>query len=250
MIICEIGLNHMGDENEAKSLTLGLLKSKINAITFQVRENDFYKKGKNQKLILPETFYHDIVKIIKNSGLKIGIALAEETKIDFFERLDVDFYKILSKDLENYNLIKKIKRTKKPIFISTGMSDLSQIEKLVQFVSHEKQYFTLIHTQLSHNIDDVNLEVISLLKRKFEIPVAYGHHSINPYVLFLSLAFKPSDIFFYVKRNTFENYPDNEHAINLDDLSFYLENLEELQKSLGSKNKLKMKNLINENFEI
>ena len=250
MIICEIGLNHMGDLEEAKNLTSKLLESDIDAITFQIREDDFYTKGKNSKLLLPKIFYEEIIKTIQNSGLKVGIALAEETQIEFFENQNVDFYKILSKDIENYSLIKKIKETEKPTYVSTGMSDFPQIERLVNFILDKRENFFLIHTQLSHNIEDVNLNLIPILKQKFQLPVAYGHHSLNHHVIFLSLVSQPSAIFFYVKSNHFKKYPDDEHAINIDKIDFILKNLDELSKSLKNQNKVQIENKINKNFEI
>ena len=43
MIIAEIGLNHMGSEPYAFSLVNKLLETKIDAITFQVPNDEYFK---------------------------------------------------------------------------------------------------------------------------------------------------------------------------------------------------------------
>ena len=44
------------------------------------------------------------------------------------ENLNVPIYKIASASLTDISLLKKIKKKKKPVIISTGMSNLKQIK--------------------------------------------------------------------------------------------------------------------------
>jgi len=56
VIVAEIGINHMGSEEYAETYIGALLKSKVDAITFQVRESEFYKKKKWQSFIYAMIF--------------------------------------------------------------------------------------------------------------------------------------------------------------------------------------------------
>ena len=56
MIVAESGINHMGDEEYAKTYVDRLSKSKIDAITFQVREKSFYKKARWKSFLLSDKF--------------------------------------------------------------------------------------------------------------------------------------------------------------------------------------------------
>ena len=44
MLVCEIGLNHLGDEKYASEYVSTILTTDIDAITFQIREPEFYVK--------------------------------------------------------------------------------------------------------------------------------------------------------------------------------------------------------------
>jgi sialic acid synthase SpsE len=85
------------------------------------------------------------------------------------------------------------------------------------------------------------LNAIPLLRKKFKLNVAYGNHAENTNVLYIALAFEPSDLLFYVKGNKSKNHPDESHAIKLDLLDVLIPNLRNLPKALGKGVKLKMK---------
>ena len=52
--------------------------------------------------------------------------------VDYLEKLNVKFYKIASVDLVNLPLLQKVAKTKKPVILSTGMSNLANIEDAVE----------------------------------------------------------------------------------------------------------------------
>ena len=114
MIICEVGLNHLGDTGYSDLYFTKLLESDCDAITYQVREKEFYK-GKYKNFELSFDYYSSLIK--KSNGKKFGIALADENLIEDCESIGVDFYKVLSWDLSNYNyinnLLSKLKKTLK-----------------------------------------------------------------------------------------------------------------------------------------
>jgi len=244
MIIAEIGLNHLGDSKYADYYLKNIVKSKVDAVTFQIREKSFYETDKTSSLKLSEKYYIKAREYCYKNKINFGVALADETLIDFFESLNVDFYKILSKDIENFSLLSKIFNTKKKIFLSTGLSGITEIKNTIKKVKGSKKYITLIHTQLSHNLENVNLKSIPFLQEKIKFSVGYGHHTINPNVMYLALAFNPSDVFFYVKGTKTNQHPDEEHALLVNNLSERVKNLNELSKSLGKFKKSKMKILI------
>ena len=245
MIVCEIGLNHLGKEDYANEYIDEIIKSKADALTFQVREKEFYEKDESY-LRLKDDYYKEAFEKTKSSNRKFGVAIADQEAVDFFESLGTDFYKVLSKDIANFALIDTLLDTNKPIFISSGMSDFGEISKLVEHVEGAKERVSLIHTQLSYDIKDVNLRAISLLREKFDLPVAFGNHSPNHTVLFLSLAFQPSDLFMYVKGARTTNHPDEEHAVSLEDIGEIISNVIELPQSLGTGTKIEMNNVIEE----
>jgi len=80
-----------------------------------------------------------------------------------------------------------------------------------------------------------------ILKEKFKMNVGYGNHASNIFTIYVSVAYEPSDLLFYVKGNKFKKHIDESHAIQLEDLENFIGNLRDLEKSLGNKTKIKMK---------
>ena len=61
----------------------------------------------------------------------------------------------------------------------------------------------------------------------------------------MSLCFNPSDILFYVKLDNKIKYPDDKHAVILNDCSSFSNNIKILQSAVGSGKKQKLINKIN-----
>jgi len=242
MIICEVGLNHIGNEAYSSYYTNELIAADCDAITYQIREKEFYKNDKflNSELLFDH--YSDIINRIHKNNKKFGMALADHSLVDKCESIGVDFYKILSWDLNNYNFINSLIETKKPIYISTGMSDMREIQEFNNYHKKSADQITLIHTQLNCDIENVNLKAIKMLKNSFTFPVAFGNHCNNINVLYAATAFEPSDIFIYVKGPLIDKHPDEGHAVDLKELPNIINNIKEMNIALGSEKKIKMEN--------
>ncbi len=243
MIVCEVGLNHIGNEAYSLDYVEELLISGCDAITYQIREKEFYKNDKFLNSELPFNHYSDIINRVHKNNKKFGMALADHSLIDKCESMGVDFYKILSWDLNNYIFINSLLETKKPIYISTGMSNMREIQEFSDYYHNKSaDQITLIHTQLNYDIENVNLKAIKMLKNSFTFPVAFGNHCNNINVLYAATALEPSDIFIYVKGPLIDKHPDDGHAIDLKELPSIINNIKEMNIALGSERKIKMEN--------
>jgi N,N'-diacetyllegionaminate synthase len=240
MIICEIGLNHMGDAKYANQYINKILYSNADGLIFHLREKAFYQHNPGSKFLLSDDFYYKIGKKLKNK-IKFGMAVVDPDSIDFCEKVGVDFYKIFGDDIGNVKLINKIKETNKKTFVSTGTAGLPEIKKFIKYIGSSKQNFVLVHTQLSYDPNASNLKAISSLKQ-FGLPVAYGNHASNIKVIYLALAYEPSDILFYVKGDVVKKHVDEPQAVRLNELSSFVTDIHLLPKSIGTGKKQKMKN--------
>ena len=227
--IAEIGLNHMGNEKYLYDYQKILSKKNINGVTIQIPRKNFFK-GKFKKYILSDK---QIIKFIKSSKKKwnlVGVATSDIDKIDLFEKLDVDFFKVTSGMISNTLLLKKmIKSNVKRIYLSTGFSSYENINNILKIIVKKK--ISLIHTSFKKN-KNINFKKILTLKKKFKLPVSYGNHSNQINSLPKSVFLKPSCIFFYVKLNKKLNYPDNDHAISLNSLDPILEKIRRNEKMM------------------
>jgi N,N'-diacetyllegionaminate synthase len=241
MIVAEIGLNHLGSIKLLKKYLESAVC--VDALTIQILSNSFFKNKKFSSFKLTDKILLDFILEAKNAGYKVGLAIDDYTKVEYFDSSLISFYKILSKDINNKKLIDSIMKTSaKDIYISTGMSDLKELDDIIPSLSILDSRFKLIHTQLSNEIEDVNLKAIELMRDRYHLPVAYGHHCVEEKVIYASLGFSPESIFFYIKGGDNLIYPDDFHALDIDELDNFVMNIKSLNKSIGEGIKIQMNN--------
>jgi N,N'-diacetyllegionaminate synthase len=229
MKIIEIGHNHMGSLEEGEKLVNNICQTSCDAVSVQFREDLFYEENLN--FTMPLDFYERSSKKIKKSNKKFGVAISNIEMIDFFNKLNPSFYKLLSKDLEDHNFLESAsKKIEGKVYLSTGMSSYKKIEEALEILGPE---VTLIHTSMSDDLADVNLKAIQSMKESFNVEVAYGNHCKNLNAIYAALSFNPNDIFLYAKNSKKLNYPDNHHAIQTDHLENFLKSICEIEKTIG-----------------
>lgn len=195
-IIAEIGLNHNGNLSTAKKLVLKAKECGADAVKFQKRDlKAIYKEDilKDPNKDSQATVYlFDIFKRFELSKIdfkkikkycdKIGITFFctpfDLISAKFLEELDVPFYKVASADLTNMALISKLASFKKPLILSTGMSEISEIDFTVNYLKKKKVTFALMHCISSYppSFKDINLKLIDVLKKRYHVPVGYSGH--------------------------------------------------------------------------
>ena len=238
MIIAEIGLNHQGDTLYSLDYCKKLVNTNVDAVTYQIREREFYEKDEYKKLELTLEHYQEVGEYLHRHDKLFGVALANHDLVDDMEKIGVDFYKVLSWDVNSFDFITKLVAINKPVFVSTGTSSVKQLDKLLH--NHPSLCIRLIHTQLQFEIENVNLKAIDFLKNKYPFPVAFGNHCENLDVLYTSVGFSPSDIFFYVKTDNDIEHIDEKHSVRLSKVGKLTDRLNELSKSLGGANKFEV----------
>jgi sialic acid synthase SpsE len=230
MLVAEIGNNHLGSLERLHELTAAAVGSKIEGITLQIREDAYYLQP-NKTSRLTDLQYAAWCEYIKSTDKKVGLAICEVNHLDIF---DCDFYKILSKDYFNKDLVRAALRTGKPVYISTG--DIEKLDDLYLWSDYNNAHF--IHTEFSPYNDDVNLRLISRMQMRVGDRVGFGRHCYDINVLAAAVGFEPETIWFYI-RDENDKQPDFHHAVPLPMLEAVSTVLQDLRKALG--NGIKMK---------
>lgn len=235
-LVAEIGLNHIGEEPRATELLTSVLNAGIDCVTFQIREPKFYESEETTHRPLSMQFYAEAAKRAHEAGCKFGIAIADHTLVDTFEEIGTDFWKTLSWDFCNHQLRDSLFKTNRPVFLSTGLSDMSTVVEGSKGLSNA----VLIHTQLSQDPADVNLKAIPTIANATGLPVAFGLHCEDADVLKMALAFEPHSVFFYVKQSGVQGLFDDQHALDIRHLQDSVRHFRTLHSALGSGKKESM----------
>lgn len=195
-IIAEIGINHNGSVELAKKLIDHAAESGANAVKFQKRDLDeLYKhdvlkdptiESQGLEILLSvlnevefkKSEYDEIVSYCKKKSITFLCTPWDRSSVDFLENYDIPAFKIASADMTNFPLLDYICTKKKPIIVSTGMSDMNEIEKTVNFLRNKNANFLLLHCNSTYPSPNelLNLNLIPELEKKFNILVGYSGH--------------------------------------------------------------------------
>lgn len=185
-IIAEAGINHNGNLKTAYNLVDVAKINGANAIKFQTYNTKKRIGNKNKKVfkILKkcELSFDDFKKINNYCKLKKITFFStpfDEEAVDFLESIKVPFYKIASFDISNYQLIKKILKTKKPTIASTGMASFREIAQIHKMFSNRRVDLSILHCVSSYpnNEKSSYLSNISYLKKFFNRSIGISDHT-------------------------------------------------------------------------
>ncbi len=146
-IIAEIGINHNGDLEIAKQMIDAAVHAGVDAVKFQKRTPEVCTPPEQQKQMretpwgyityleyrykveFDEAQYREIDRYCREKGIAWMVSVWDEPAVDFMEKFDTPAYKIPSASLTDHELLKHVRKTGKPLILSTGMSTLEQIQK-------------------------------------------------------------------------------------------------------------------------
>jgi len=200
IIIAEAGVNHNGDMNLAKELIKKAKLANADFVKFQTAvsaTSKYAPKAEYQKretgsdetqlemakkLRLTLKQHEELFHYCNEIGISYLSTPFDLESIAFLDKLNLPLWKIASGEITNLPCLIEIAQTHKPIIMSTGMSEMEEIEAAINVLtSNGSSDITLLHchTEYPTNFKDVNLRALLTLKKKFDLPVGLSDHSIG-----------------------------------------------------------------------
>jgi N-acetylneuraminate synthase len=120
--------------------------------------------------------FDEIDRYCKEKKITWYVSPWDEKSVDFVEQYNPPCHKLASASITDDALLKHIKATTRPIILSTGMSNMDQIDHAVGIVG--KENLILLHACSTYPAyyEELNLKVIPLLKQRYNVPVGYSGH--------------------------------------------------------------------------
>ncbi len=194
-MIAEIGINHNGDINIAKKLIDVASLAGCDAVKFQKRTPEKCVPPEQKKSLRETPWgeltyldykkrlefgyeeYSQIDKYCKEKEITWFASVWDEDSIDFLKKFDVPCFKIPSAALTDFSLLKKVRKSDKPIILSTGMSVMEQIYAALDVLGGVDNLI-IMHSTSTYpsKPEELNLKVIEKFREEFDCPIGYSGH--------------------------------------------------------------------------
>ena len=251
LIIAEIGINHGGSLDVAKSMVDLIVHSGCECVKHQTHiiEDEMTEEA---KAIFPPNANKSIWDVMKECSLNLD----EEQELkeyaenlgliwistpfsrmaaDFLDEIDVPAFKIGSGEADNLPLINHIAQKGKPIIMSTGMQSIKSLKNSVNILEKSGVEYALLEcTNLYPSPPEiVSLQGIQELKEAFpKALVGFSDHSIGPHIALASVALGACIIERHFTDTRYRGGPDITCSMDPAELRLLVDRSVEIHKAL------------------
>ena len=271
--IAEAGINHNGSLKNALLLVKEAKVAKADYVKFQIfkpnlvssknaplakyqKKND---KSSSQLEMIKKNYlsYQDFVKIkkfCKKINIKFLASAFDLESIKFLKKLKLKEIKIPSGEINNNYFLKEISKVKRKIFLSTGMSNLKEIDHalkiLTKYKIKRKDIVILqCNTAYPTPFEDVNLNCLDTFKNKYKIKVGFSDHTLGIEAAIAAVAKGAVYIEKHFTLNKKMKGPDHKSSLELEEFKSMVASCNNVSIALGT-NKKKLTNSEVENIKI
>ncbi len=244
-LVAEAGINHNGSLKIAKKMVDEAKKIEVDAIKFQTYKTDefntnekYFKIFKKAELRYDE--FEELSDYAKSKEIIFFSTPLSEKSADVLYKLKIPMFKIASGDITHAPLLKHIASMKKPIIISTGMSNIKEIKDAISIIKNKKNNkIILMHSVSAYPtpFNEVNMMAMNLLKKKFPYPVGYSDngHGILVSQVGASLGAKIIEKHFTLNKKM--KGPDQSLSADPNEFQELVRRIREIEQILGKENK-------------
>lgn len=206
-IIAELAANHNGDMDLARKMIYEAKLAGADCVKFQswtketvfsrvkyeenVFLNDDYRQRTDynleeivEKFSVPEQELLKMKKYSDSIGIDCTSTPFSKKEVDFLvEEMGAPFIKVASMDVNNYPFLEYIARKGKPVVLSTGLSELYEIDKAIRVIENSgNRNIFILHCVALYPPEDaqVNLNNIATLQKTYpDYPVGFSDHTLG-----------------------------------------------------------------------
>ncbi len=196
LIIFEMANNHQGSVEHGIAIInkLGEVARKYDinaAVKFQYRDLDTMihpdYKGRTDVKHIPRFLstrltgdqFYQMVKATKDAGLHTMCTPFDEASVDLIMDHGIEIIKVASCSANDWPLLEKIAETKRPVIVSTGGKNFTEIDNIYSFMSHRNVDFAMLHCVGMYPVkeEDVQLHCMGRMRKRYsDIPIGYSGH--------------------------------------------------------------------------
>ncbi len=247
-IIAECGTNHNGSLDLAKEMAR--IASDCGADSYKVQiinpwglylPGEYEYGGYDIKDVISlrhqtafeDSQYSELAIYCNSINIPFTASVFDEASLNLVCELGVKYVKLASCDLNNYQFLDKVARTDKKVILSTGMSDIEEIEKAVEVITKHNTDLVLMHCVSSYpaSLEETRLYFLESLK-KFGFPLGFSDHTQGYEAALLALSIGAT---WFEKHYTYDRAArglDHKYAVLPNGFKLYIEKLRSATKAL------------------
>ncbi len=259
LIIAEAGVNHNGDIENAKALirvakeagadivkfqtaNLSSLVSKVAKMAEYQKENigkEESQKDMLSKLLLSFEAFVELADYCRKVGIQFLSTPFDIESVYFLKDL-VTVWKVPSGEITNYPYLVEIAKTRMPVIMSTGMSELCEIDAAIEVLKENGcTEISLLHcnTQYPTPYEDVNLLAMNTLRERYGVAVGYSDHTNGIEVPVAAVALGAEVIEKHFTLDKTMDGPDHKASLEPHELKAMVDSIRNIEKALGGAEK-------------
>ncbi|MFA5822198.1 MAG: pseudaminic acid synthase [Thermodesulfovibrionales bacterium] len=256
-IIAELSANHRQKYELAVETIKAMKESGADAVKLQTytpdtitidSDNDYFQikqgtlwDGKTlyqlyQEAYTPWEWQPKLKEIAEDLGLICFSSPFDKTAVDFLEKMDVPAYKVASFEITDIPLIEYIASKGKPVIISTGIAELSDIAMAVDAckrMGNEQIALLKCTSAYPAPLEDVNLKTIPDLAETFKTVVGLSDHTLGISVPVAAVALNARIIEKHFILDRKLGGPDSAFSLGPEEFKAMVTAVREVEKALG-----------------
>ena len=265
-IIAEAGVNHNGSIQTAKKMIDAAIKTGADAIKFQTfkaeqlvtgfaPKAEYQKKttGRNEsqfemlrKLEFGMNEHKQLFDYCRQKGIIFLSSPFDLESIDLLRKLGLTIFKVPSGEITNLPYLRKIGGLKKRVLISTGMSDMKEIDDALNILvkaGTKKKDITVLHcnTEYPTPVEDVNLLALQMIKNAFQVRVGYSDHTTGIEIPVAAVALGAEVIEKHFTLDKKMKGPDHKASLEPYEFGTMVKAIRNIERALGKRKKVPTK---------
>jgi N,N'-diacetyllegionaminate synthase len=258
LIIAEAGVNHNGDINMAKRLIDIAANSGADLVKFQTfsadrlvthgaakadyqilaTDNTESQHDMLRKLELTESMHNELIAHCASQNIGFFSTGFDVESINLLVGLGQELFKIPSGEITNLPYLRHIGKLDKTVILSTGMSNMHEIEAAINVLEESgthRSKITVLHCTTAYPvpISDVNLRAMQSIQNELNVAVGYSDHTLGIEIPIAAVALGATIIEKHFTTDRSLPGPDHKASLEPAELMAMIDGIRNIEKALG-----------------